>query len=75
MFAEVLDYACELFLSIAFLRFKYILSYEHTRDEDNAFDASVAEEPFIMMLLKTVTEKVWQVFNLKGWKMTLILYA
>lgn len=57
MFAEVLDYACELFLAIAFLRFKYILSYEHTRDEDSAFDASIDEEPFIMMLLKTVHKK------------------
>jgi hypothetical protein len=57
MFAEVLDYACELFFAIAFLRFKYILSYEHTKAEDNAFDISVDEEPFIMMLLKTVTKK------------------
>lgn len=57
MFAEVLDYACELFFAIAFLRFKYILSYEHTRAEDSAFDASIDEEPFIMMLLKTVAKK------------------
>lgn len=57
MFAELLDYAFAIFVSIALFRFKYILGYNHSSEEEKLFDSSIDEEPFLMMLFKTVTQK------------------
>lgn len=57
MFAELLDYAFAIFVSIALFRFKYILGYNHSSEEEKLFDSSIDEEPFLLLILRTVTSK------------------
>ena len=56
MFAELLDHAFAIFISIALFRFKFILSYDHSDTEEDKFDSSVDEESFLLMILRTVEQ-------------------